>query len=59
LARRPEVKRPLGRLGCRWEDTIRMELAEIGWEILEWMHVAEKRDKWRALVNAVMKFQVP
>jgi len=53
------VKRPLGRLGCRWEDTIRMDLAEIGWEILEWMHVAEKRDKWRALVNAVMKFQVP
>jgi hypothetical protein len=43
----------------RWEDNIRMELREIGWGAVDWMHLAEDRDLWQALVITVMNFWVP
>jgi hypothetical protein len=52
-------KRPLGRPRCRWEDNIRMNLRETGQEVVGWMHVAQDRDKWWALVNIVVDFRVP
>jgi hypothetical protein len=55
LAGKPEGKRPLGRPRRRWEDNIRIDLREIGWGGIDWNDLA----KWRALVNMVMKLQVP
>jgi len=55
----PERKRPLGRPRCRWEDNIKMDLQEVGCEGMDWINVAQNRDRWWALVNAVMKLQVP
>jgi hypothetical protein len=54
LMGKPEGKRPLGRPRHRWEDGIRMDLREIGWGSVEWIHLAQDR----ALVNAVMNLQV-
>jgi hypothetical protein len=42
----------------RWEDNIKMDLHEMGWD-MDWIELAQDRDKWRALVNAVMKLRVP
>jgi hypothetical protein len=56
---KPEGKGPVERLGRRWKDNIRMDLREISWEVVDWMHLAHDRDKWRALVNTVMNLQVP
>jgi hypothetical protein len=58
LMGKPEGKRPLGRLGRRWEDGIRMELKEIGWGSVYWIHLAHDVDRWRALVNTVMNLRV-
>jgi hypothetical protein len=58
LVGRPERRRPLGRPGCRWEDNIKMDLEEVGWG-MDWIELAQDRDRWRTLVNAVMNFQVP
>jgi hypothetical protein len=55
LVGKPEGKRPLGRPRCRWEDNIRIYLREIGWGGMDWIHLAQDRDQWRALVNTVMK----
>ena len=55
----PGRKRPLGRPRCRWEDNIKMDLQEVGCEGMDWINVAQNRDRWWALVNAVMKLQVP
>jgi hypothetical protein len=57
LVAKPEMRRPLGRPRRRWYDNIRMDLREIGWEIVDWMHLAQDRDHWLALVNTVMNFQ--
>jgi hypothetical protein len=57
LVGKPEGKRPLGRPRRRWEDGIKMDL-EIGWGCVEWIHLAEDRDRWRALVNAMMNLRV-
>jgi hypothetical protein len=54
----PEGKRPLGRPGRRWEDRIRIDLSEIGWGSVDWIQLAEDRDRWRTLVNAVMNLWV-
>jgi hypothetical protein len=55
LVGKPEGKRPLGRPRRRWEDGIKMDLGEIGWGgCVEWIHLAQDRDRWRAVVNAVM-----
>jgi hypothetical protein len=59
LVRKLEGKRPLGRPRCRWEDNIRMDLREIGWEGVDWMHLVNLRDHWWALVNMVMNLWVP
>jgi len=52
--RQPEGKRPLGRPVQRWEHNIRMDLREIGWGGVNWMHLAQDRDKWQAVVNMMM-----
>jgi hypothetical protein len=59
LVGKPEGKRPLGRPRRTWEDGIKMDLREIGWgEGVEWIHVARDRDRWQAIVNAVMNLWV-
>jgi hypothetical protein len=58
LVGKPEGKRPLGRPRRRWEDGIKMDLVEIGWWGVEWIHLAQDRDRWRAVVNAVMNLRV-
>jgi hypothetical protein len=58
LVGRPERRRPLGRPRRRWEDNINMDLQEVGWG-MDWIELAQDRDRWRALVNAVMKVRVP
>jgi hypothetical protein len=59
LVGKPEGKSPLGRPSRTWEDGIRMDLREIGWGGgLEWIHLAQDRDRWRAVVNAVMNLRV-
>jgi hypothetical protein len=55
---KPEGERPLGRPRRRWEDGIKMDLEEIGWGGVEWIHLAQDRDLWQALVNAVMNLRV-
>jgi hypothetical protein len=58
LVGKPEGKRPLERPRVRWEDGIKMDLREIGWgEGVEWIHLAEDRDRWRAVLNAVMNLR--
>jgi hypothetical protein len=54
-----EGKRPLGRPRRRWEDNTRMYLREIGWEIVDWIHLAQDRDKWEAVVNMIMNLKFP
>jgi hypothetical protein len=43
----------------KWEDNIRMDLREIGWESVDWTYLAQDRDQWRAVANTVMNFRVP
>jgi len=54
-----EVKRPLGRPRRRWVDNIRINLQEVGCGYMDWVGLAQDRDRWRTLVGAVMKFWVP
>jgi hypothetical protein len=56
---KPQTKRPLWRPRHRREDNIRMDLREIGWEGVDWMHLAQDRDQWRAVVNTVMNVRYP
>jgi hypothetical protein len=58
LVGKPEGKRPLERSRRRWEDGIKMDLQEIGWGGVEWIHLPQDRDRWRAVVNAVMNLRV-
>jgi hypothetical protein len=59
LVGKPEGKRPLGRPRRRWVDNIKMDVLEIGWGSVDWIDLAQDRNKWRALVNAVMNLWVP
>jgi len=59
LVGKPEGKRPLGRTRHRWEDNIKVDIQEVGCEGMDWLDLAEDRDRWRALVNVVMNLQVP
>jgi hypothetical protein len=56
---RPEGRRPLGRPRRRWEDNIKMDLQEVGWEGVVWIDMAQDRDRRWALVYAVMNLRVP
>jgi hypothetical protein len=58
LVGKPEGKRPLGRRRRRWEDGIGMDLREIGLEGVDWIPLAQDRDRWRAVVSAVMNLRV-
>ena len=58
LVGKPEGKGPLGRPRRRWEDSIKMDLQEVGGGG-DWMDLAQDRDRWRALVNTVKNFRVP
>ena len=58
LVRKPEGKRPLGRPRRRWEDNMRTDLREVGCGCVDWMDLAQDRDRWRALVSAVMNLRV-
>jgi hypothetical protein len=52
-------KRPLGRLRYRWKDNIKMDLQEVGCGGMDWIGLAQDRDRWRALVNELMNLRVP
>jgi len=56
---KPEGRRPLGRPRRRWMDNIRMDLQEVGCGYMDWIGLAQDRDRWRNLVSAVMKLRVP
>jgi hypothetical protein len=56
---RPEGKRPLGRPRCRWEDNIKLDLREIGFDGSNWIELAQDRVQWRGFVNTVMNLRVP
>jgi len=56
----PEILlKPLGRPRCRWVDNIKMGLQELGWGNMDWIELAQDRDSWQALVNAIMNLRVP
>ena len=55
----PEVKRPLGIPRLKWEDNIKMDLQEVGCVGMDWIELAQDRDRWRAFVKAVMNLWIP
>jgi hypothetical protein len=59
LVGKPEVRRLLGRPRRRWVDNIRMDLQEMACGYMDWIGLAQDRDRWRALVSAVMNLRVP
>jgi hypothetical protein len=59
LVGKPEGRRPLERPRRRWEDNIKMDLREVGWGGMDWISLAQDRDRWRALVYTVMNLRVP
>jgi hypothetical protein len=59
LVGKPERRRRLGRPRCRWLGNIRMDLVEVGGGDVDWIGLVQDRDRWRALVNSVLKLRVP
>ena len=59
LVGKQEGRRPLGRSRCRWVDNIRLDLQEVGCVYMDWIGLAQDRDRWRTLVSAVMNLLVP
>jgi hypothetical protein len=59
LVEKPEGKRQLGRPRRRWEDNTKMDLQEVGCRAMDWIDLAEDRNRWRARVNVIMKLRVP
>jgi hypothetical protein len=58
LVEKPEGKRPLERPRRRWKEGIRMDLSEIGWGSVQWIQLAQDRDRWQVLVDTVMNLRV-
>jgi hypothetical protein len=58
LVGKPEGKRPLERQRHRWEDSIRRNLTEIGWEGVDWIHLVQDRDLWRIIVDIIKSLRV-
>jgi hypothetical protein len=58
LVGKPEGKRPLGRPRRRWEDNVKMDLDEVGCGCMDWINLAQDRDRWRAFVNEVINIRV-
>jgi hypothetical protein len=56
---KPEGKRPLGRPSRRRVDNIRIDIVEVGWGDVDWIGLAQDRDRWRSLVNSVLNLRVP
>jgi hypothetical protein len=56
---KPEGKRQLGKSRRRWEDNTKMDLQEVGCGDMEWIELAQVRDRWRALASEVINFRVP
>jgi len=59
LMGKPEGKRPHGRPRRRWEDNIKMDLQEVRWGDMDWIDLAQDRNMWRDVVNAVMNRRIP
>jgi hypothetical protein len=59
LMGKPEGKSPLGRPRLRWVDYIRMDLGKVGWCDVDWIGLAQDRNRWRVLVNSVLNLRVP
>ena len=59
LVGKPEGKRPLRRPRRRWEDNIKIDLQEVGCGGMDWIELADDRDRWRTLVNAVINLRLP
>jgi len=59
LVGKPERKRPLGRPRRRWEDNVKMDIKEVACGGMDWIELAHDRDRWRAVMNAVMNISVP
>jgi hypothetical protein len=59
LVRKPEGKRPLGRIRRRWVDNIKMYFAEVRWDGVDWIGLAQDTENWRVLVNTIMNLPVP
>jgi hypothetical protein len=59
LVGKPEEKRPLGKPELSWKDNIKMDIREVGCEVMDWTELAEDRGRWRVLVNAVMNLRFP
>jgi hypothetical protein len=59
LVGKPNGKRPLGRPRRRWVDNSEMDFREVGSDGMDWIDLAQDRDKWRALVNTVLNLMVP
>jgi hypothetical protein len=58
LVRKPEGMRKLGRPRCEWKDNIKMDFQDVGCRGMDWIEIAQDRDRWRALVNAIINFRV-
>jgi hypothetical protein len=59
LVGKPEGKRPLVKPRRRWVDNIKMDLRGTGWDVMDWIDLAQDRDQWRTLVNTVINLRVP
>jgi len=59
LVGKSEGKRPLGRAGRRWEDNIKMDIQDVGCGVMDWLELAQDRDRCRLLVNAIKNFRFP
>jgi hypothetical protein len=59
LVGKPEGRRPIGRPRRRWLDNIRMDVVDVGWGDVDWIGLAQDRDRWRVLANSVLNLRVP